>query len=72
MHLCKRRCVRELLYADDLVLLGDSWKKVEEMGAVEKSCDSKRLESKCENNKGFSYSRENCSNGKFQASMLSM
>ena len=57
--------VKKLVYADDLVLLGNSWEKVKKVIFAEKSYDRKWFQSRCEKAEAFYISMENCRNGNF-------
>ena len=50
----RERDVKELLYADDFVLLRNGWEEVDKIYMVKKSYDGKRFESKYKN-KSFLY-----------------
>ena len=56
--------VKQLIYAEDLLQLGDSWEEVEKNKKDEKSYDGKKVR-KYEKDKGILFGRENCNNENF-------
>ena len=65
--------VKEMLYADDIVLVGDNWEEVESQYTHwKKALPEKGQKNKCKQDKGFLYKKKFCTNANVKVSLLCM
>ena len=64
--------VKEMLYADDIVLVGDNWGGKILIHSMEESIARERNENKCKQDKGFLFQKKFCGNANAKVSVLCM